>query len=348
MAIRNQKTRKATEVESPSPSDALVGPLFSDWADLGAMVLGHMDPVDRCFLAGASKSIGDAVMKSENPSDASKPLPVAGVTPGFELYLFTESLEKFRYGYLTYPKFLSADKNHHSELYGEICSTAASKGTLDVLREARAIGCPWGNTAINACRNGQLQLLQWAHGPFQSDRVQLNSRCYAVAAQYGHLDVIKFLREEKCGCDKKASYEAARFGQPRCLELLYEICVENEAQWKPHEVCTLAVSSERIDVLKTAWALEPAVYDAEYNQNPFLSFNVQPMQRAAYRGRIDMMEWLLNNGCPWGSYTCDAIATSGDPAASKWAAKAPNGCRCNSPFGMTMTSICSVHGDPWI
>jgi len=115
MASSNQKARKATGAEAPrvgpraiytppSSSDALIGPLFIGWPKIGAIVLGHMDPVDRSFLAGASKSIGDAVMMSENPSDASTPLDVAGVTPGFGLGLeaFTDSLEKFRYGVLTY------------------------------------------------------------------------------------------------------------------------------------------------------------------------------------------------------------------------------------------------------
>ena len=75
MASSNQKARKATGAESPrvgpraiytppSSSDALIGPLFSGWPDLGAIVLGHMDPVDRSFLAGVSPSISDAVMKS--------------------------------------------------------------------------------------------------------------------------------------------------------------------------------------------------------------------------------------------------------------------------------------------
>ena len=355
MASRNQKARKATGAEAPrvgpraiytppSSSDALIGPLFSGWPDLGAIVHGHMDPVDRSLFAGVSPSISDAVMQSENPSDASDRLLVAGVTPGIGLDAFTDSVESFRYGALTYPGLLSADKNPHSSSYGMVCSMAASKGTLDVLSEARAIGCPWGNTAENACRNGHLQLLQWAHGPFQSDRVPLEGICYVVAAERGHLDVIKFLREERCKYRGGSSYAAATFGHPRCLELLYEICAENYAQWKPVIVCAFALETGRIDMLKTAWALEPAVYDA----GPSMTFKALPMERAADRGRIDMMEWLLDNGCPWGSYTCGVIAKLGDPAVSKWAADAPNACRCNSPFGTTMTLTCSVHGDPWI
>jgi hypothetical protein len=125
MASSNQKARKATGAEAPrvgpraiytppSSSDALIGPLFSGWADLGAMVLGHMDPIDRSLFAGVSPSISDAVMKSEKPSDASKPLPVAGVTPGIGLAAFTDSLKKFRYGVLTYPELFRADKYKYS------------------------------------------------------------------------------------------------------------------------------------------------------------------------------------------------------------------------------------------
>jgi len=72
--------------------------MFSSYPDIGAIVLRHLDPVDRSLFAGVSPSISDAVMESENPSDASDRLPVAGVTPGFGLDAFTDSLEKFRYG----------------------------------------------------------------------------------------------------------------------------------------------------------------------------------------------------------------------------------------------------------
>jgi len=232
---------------------------------------------------------------------------------------------------------------------------AASKGNLDVLREARAIGCPWGNTAENACRNGHLRLLRWARLPHQPNprfnRVLLNRDCYLSAAKGGHLDVIKFLREERCGYDNKSAYEAARLGHPRCLELLYEIHHidwECENEWFSDLVCAFAVISERIDVLTVAWKLQPAVYDAEYYRDPFLNFNVQPMQYAAHIGRIDMMKWLLDNGCPWGSHTCQTIMDVGNPAVSKWAAEALNVCRCDSPFGTKMSSTCSVHGDPLI
>jgi hypothetical protein len=266
------------------------------------------------------------------------------------LETFTDSLEKFRYGALTNPELLSAEKYDSGWNSGMACTTEASKGNLDVVREARAFGCPWGDTAVEACRNEHLQLLRWARGPpAASRRVPLYAMCYRVAAEGGHLDVIKFLREEQCEyINNRAANAAAQFGHPRCLELLYEICAENEGRWSPDDVCAHAVTSEQIDVLKTAWALEPERYNAFKYEDPFTTFNVKPMQWAASRGRIDMMEWLLDNGCPWGSYTCGVIAKRGDPAVSKWAAEAPNGCRCNSPFGTTMTSKCTVHGDPWI
>ena len=131
-----QKERKATGPEAPSSSDdVLVGPLFSGWPEIGAIVLGHINPVDRSFLAGVSPSISDAVMKSENPSDWSDRLPVAGVTPGFGLDKFTDSLEKFRYGVLTYPELLSYEREQTETDKALVCSTAASKGNLDVLRE---------------------------------------------------------------------------------------------------------------------------------------------------------------------------------------------------------------------
>ena len=364
MASNNQKAREATGAESPrvetraidappSTPDVLIGPLFSAWPDLGAIVLEYLYPVDRSLFAGASPSIRDAVMKSENPSDASFPLAVAGVTPGFGLEEFTDSLEIFRYGYLTYPELLEEQKKYGPDDIGYVivraCSTAASKGNLDVLREARRIGCPWGrSTAIEACTHGHLRLLQWARAPYRRWPVPLTRSCYTEAVAGGHCEVLEFLCKEACEYDHKAAYTAVRIGNIRCLKIMYEICIILNASWRPANICAVAVESGRIDVLKTAWALKPAMYSAFINDDPFLTFHVLPMERAAEIGRIDMMEWLLDNGCPWGSYTCQAIADVGDPAVSKWAAEAPNGCRCNSPFGTSKTTNCSVHGAPWI
>jgi len=363
MASNNQKARKATGGEAPrvgpreiytppsSSDDVLVGPLFSSYPDIGAIVLRHLDPVDRSLFAGVSPSISDAVMVSENPSDASDRLPVAGVTPGIGLDAFTDSLEKFRYGLLTYPELLTAERTDTSLTVGLVCESAAAKGNLDVLREARAIGCPWGYfTAVKACRNGHLQVLQWARAPYQQWPMRLTRGCQYEAAIGGHSEVLQFLREERCEYDPRAANRAARSGNIRCLEILYETCIEQARErpavrWYPDRVCLHAVDSGQIDVLKKAWALEPAVFLADINPFEAPRFNVFTMVQAVITGRMDMMKWLLDNGCPWGTYTCQYVAEQGDPAMLKWAAEAPNGCRCHS-LQTAMSSTCSVHGDP--
>jgi len=171
-----------------------MGPLFSGWPELAAIVLKTITPVDRSFVAGSSRSNRDTVLKTKDT------LPIAGVTPGSGLEVFTDSVEKLRYGAFKYPELLLDERGRrYSSKRGSVCAAAARKGKFDVLREARALGCSWDvRVGTNACANGHLKILQLACAPYQCSKVVLVPRCYRFAARGGYLEVIKFLWDERC------------------------------------------------------------------------------------------------------------------------------------------------------
>ena len=68
-------------------------------------------------------------------------------------------------------------------------------GHLEVLRWAREHGCPWDDmTMQSAAVCGHLEVLQWAreHGcPWHADLENKDVDCCTLAAQDGHLEVLK-------------------------------------------------------------------------------------------------------------------------------------------------------------
>jgi hypothetical protein len=328
---------------------ALLGPLFSEWPDVAAIVLGHMRPVDRSFLAGASRSIKNMVLESENPSDpGSVPLAVAGVTPGLGLGEFTESVEMLRYGALTYPHLLDEDRMSNSKPFDKnvstlsACEAAVARGKLDVLQAARALGCPWHKTILIACGSGRLDILQWARAPHQVEKAPLTNDCYGFAANRGYLEVIKFLWEENCPYSVAAALSAARYGHVECLKLLHKIhSASPEARWHADAVCAYAVESRKLEVLEVAWRLSPPDYSILW-PFPLNPRSVLPMLKAIETGQLDMIEFLVAHDCPWGSETCKAVRNAGHPHVSQWVEERLGACPSVSLDGLS--TVCSEHG----
>jgi hypothetical protein len=77
----------------------------------------------------------------------------------------------------------------------DLCKWSAHNGHLDVLKWARANGCPWNwRTCAAAARNGHLEVLQWARAngcPWGE------WTCYG-AADNGHLEVLQWARANGC------------------------------------------------------------------------------------------------------------------------------------------------------
>ena len=59
--------------------------------------------------------------------------------------------------------FIFLHREYDARLTKDICSCAAGKGDLEILKYAREEGCPWSErTCSNAAFNGHLDCLKWA------------------------------------------------------------------------------------------------------------------------------------------------------------------------------------------
>ena len=70
-----------------------------------------------------------------------------------------------------------------------LCSTAAGNGHFEILKWARANGCPWNAaTCAAAAGNGYHEILKWA----RANGCPWDEVTCAVAAGNGHLEVLKW------------------------------------------------------------------------------------------------------------------------------------------------------------
>ena len=76
-----------------------------------------------------------------------------------------------------------------------VCDISAKYGSLDVLKWARAQGCPWGSwTCTLAAKYGHFETLKWArtHG------CEWSENTCSWAACCGHLEILQWLRKHGC------------------------------------------------------------------------------------------------------------------------------------------------------
>src|SRR5689334_21762832 len=85
------------------------------------------------------------------------------------------------------------------------CAGAAQGGHLEVLKWARANGCPWNEwTCANAAAGGHLEVLKWA----REYTCPWNLWTCSMAAQGGHLEVLKWARKNKCPWNESTCAQA--------------------------------------------------------------------------------------------------------------------------------------------
>ncbi len=100
-----------------------------------------------------------------------------------------------------------------------VCDISAKYGSLDVLKWARAQGCPWGSwTCTLAAKYGHFETLKWArtHG------CEWSENTCSWAACCGHLEILQWLRKHGCPWNQWACIDAARYGQLEILKWAHE------------------------------------------------------------------------------------------------------------------------------
>jgi len=102
------------------------------------------------------------------------------------------------------------------------CEVAAQYGRLSCLQYLIENGCEWNHytlltvTLLTAAANGHLSILQSRKLGWSWDRDRI---CY-VTAEGGHLECLKWMREDGCPWDTRTYYAAQMCGNPDVLKYI--------------------------------------------------------------------------------------------------------------------------------
>ena len=219
----------------------------------------------------------------------------------------------------------------------KICEAAALGGHLAVIQWARSWNCPYGDTTPVAAGEGHLDVLQWAvangatthyltwlnaceSGKFHvllwgliTKKIKFVPSLCCAAARGGHLNILKWLRNNNCPWDTTTTADAAIHGHHEVFYYaLYNHCpiyltedLSNQVASKGHyemvkvlhylgcplgnSICSSAASSGNLDLLKWLRSLS-------------LPWG-RTTSSAAVFNRLEILQWAHLESCPWDNNT---------------------------------------------
>ena len=161
------------------------------------------------------------------------------------------------------------------------CARAAKNGHLELLKWAREEKkCEWSAGPINAAaRQGNLDMVKYC----VANECPIDVEACACAARYGHLECLKYLRQEaKAPWDSSTASRAAENGHLHILEYL----VERKYDQYSTRVCWEAAGNGHLDCLK---------YLHETAKAPW---NFRAVRVARENKHFECVQYLLDNNCP--------------------------------------------------
>lgn len=190
--------------------------------------------------------------------------------------------------------------------------------------------------------SGNIRLLEWMRHPCRKQKYPWNQHTTTMAAEKGHLDVLRWLRGQypPCPIDENAVQMAAVASHVHVLQWLLEtetnmvkqnmtlmsrsasmskdpLCIlrwlERKRLLRVDSMCVqLAVSKRRKDVVEWLYA-RGAQGDASC------------CSAAAWEGDLPMLQWLRERGCPWnvwtivdGSWNMEILRWARTPPCCPW------------------------------
>ena len=164
---------------------------------------------------------------------------------------------------------------------GHFCSKVAETNKLELLKWAREEKkCEWDEGPINAAaRQGNLEMVKYC----VANECPIDEDACAFAAFNGHLECLKYLREEvKAPWDSRTASWAAKNGHLHILEYL----VERKYDKYGETACLWAAKKGHLDCLK---------YLHETAKAPW---NYWAVREAHENNQTECLRYLLDNNCP--------------------------------------------------
>jgi len=161
------------------------------------------------------------------------------------------------------------------------CWKVAETNKLELLKWAREEKqCEWNHLTIDAAASlGNLEILKYC----VANECPINEDACAFAADRGHLECLKYLREEaKAPWEWCTAYRAAKNGHLHILEYLVE-----RKYNKYNEVpCRFAAENGHLDCLKYLHETAKAPWDS------------RAVREAHENNHSECLQYLLDNNCP--------------------------------------------------
>jgi hypothetical protein len=161
------------------------------------------------------------------------------------------------------------------------CRRVARTNKLELLKWIREKKqCHWDEKTINmAALQGNLEMVKYC----VAKKCPINVFACANAAQNGHLEILKYLREEvKAPWDFYTAAGAAENGHLHILEYLFERKYDQYSEL----ACANAAMNGHLDCLKYLHETAKAPLDS------------RAVEEAHWRKQTDCLQYLLDNNCP--------------------------------------------------
>jgi hypothetical protein len=187
-------------------------------------------------------------------------------------------------------------RRHGHTYNADHCGTAASaRDNGAALRWLVGIGCPYDAYTISTLAlRGNLEAIKWIHGL----GCPISAQACANAASRGHLDVIEWLNANGCPWAASVCVNAALGGH---LDVI-RWAKKRGHPWRDG-ICDAAALRAHLNVL--AWA--HGKHGCPWSQES----KAKACKRAASRGDVALIEWLLERGCLIGPKTIRRAAEGG-------------------------------------
>jgi hypothetical protein len=228
-------------------------------------ILPRLNQTDVKFLYGVNRETRALIKRSSRKDDLKKRFEVKQMSSISTLEFAWENRSLWR-KWLNGPRF---------------CERVARTNKLELLKWIREEKkCEWdGGTICVAAGQGNLEMIKYcvANGcPFHT------SAC-ACAAEYGHLECLKYLHEEvKAPWYWRTAAAAARNGHLHILEYL----VERKYNFNEEDACYLAAKNGHLYCLKFLHETAKAPWDG------------YAVQIAHENNHVECLQYLLDNDCP--------------------------------------------------
>ena len=173
------------------------------------------------------------------------------------------------------------------------CWKVAQTNKLELLKWAREEKkCEWDDRTIHtAAEQGNLEMVKYC----VANECPINAEACACAAQNGHLEVLKYLREEvKAPWNLGTAIRAAQNGHLHVLEYLVERKFDKYDEW----ACELAAEYGHLDCLKYLHETAKAPWDSRAvtiraREQPNRVCTIPPRQRLSSPTWLAIRTWRI-------------------------------------------------------